>query len=420
MANVILTDQVLTWAELRILRNSLKVWVNCYDGYQDEFGKAGAKIGSTLMVRKPQRFIAGDGPGYDPQPLSDTETPLVCDVYKKVHFEFSSTEKTLSLDKFSERYLMKSGVALANQLDYQAAQALALNSFQYVGTPGTTPTANTTYTSANAFLRRMGFPPGPLTTMIINSDASVQLIDQLKTLFNPQKAISRQNEEGLMGTDWGGSDWYEDEGLAMLTTGVYATAGTVNGAQSAAGGNNGTMTLLTQAWTSGDALNAGDKFTIGTAATGVHEVNPQTRVSTGKLQKFVMLQSATASGGGAMSMICAPAITPSGQYQNVDVAAATGMQITPWQDDGSLAAPAAINTHQLLDFHRDAMAVLTVPLDVAKYLDMGYADTDEETGIRMRITRSWNNVYDVWPARIDILGGYSPLYREAGVCIASS
>jgi P22 coat protein - gene protein 5 len=420
MANVLLTDQVLTWAELRILRNSLKVWVNCYDGYEDEFGKSGAKIGSTLMVRKPQRFIAGDGPGYDPQPLSDTETPVVCDVYKKVHFEFSSTEKTLSLDKFSERYLMKAGVALANQLDYQAALALALNSFQYTGVPGTTPTANTTYTQANAILRKMGFPAGPLTTMIINSDASVQLIDTLKTLFNPQATISRQNVDGLMGKDWGGSEWYEDEGIAMLTTGVYATAGTVTGSQTAAGGNNGTMALLTGGWTSGDALNAGDKFTIGTAATGVHSVNPQTRVSTGKLQQFVVLQSFVAPGGGAVTIQCAPAITPSGQYQNVDIPAAGGMQITPWQDDGSFAAPAAFNSHALLDFHRDAMAVLTVPLDVAKYLDMGYADTDEETGIRMRMTRSWNNVYDVWPTRIDILGGYSPLYREAAVVIASS
>ena len=420
MANVILTDQVLTWAELRILRNSLKIWVNFYDGYEDEFGKAGAKIGSTLMVRKPQRMIAGDGPGYDPQPLSDTETPVVCDIYKKVHFEFSSTEKTLSLDKFSERYLHPSGIALANQLDYQAGQAMALNTAQFIGTPGTTPTSNTTYTGANAILRRSGFPAGPLTNIVINSDASVQLIDTLKTLFNPQKTIGRQNESGLMGTDWGGSDWYEDEGIAMLTTGVYATAGTVTGAQSAAGGDNGTMSLLTGAWTSGDALNAGDKFTIGTLATGVHSVNPQTRVSTGKLKQFVVLQSFVAPSGGAQSILIAPAITPSGQYQNVDIAAAGGMQITPWQDDGSLAAPSAINTHCLLDFHRDAMAVLTVPLDVAKYLDMGYADTDEETGIRMRITRSWNNVYDVWPTRVDILGGMSPLYREAGVIIASS
>lgn len=420
MANVLLTDQVLTWDSLRTLRNNLKVWPSLYDGYEDEFGKAGAKIGDTLMVRKPQRFIAGDGPGYDPQPLSDTQTPVVCNIYKKVHFEFSSVQKKLSLDNFMERYGHQGNVALANYLDYQAAQALALQTFNYTGVPGTIPTANTTYTQANAILRRFGFPAGALTTMVINADAGVQIIDTLKSLFNPQKTISRQNESGLMGTDWGGSDWYEDEGISMLTTGVYATAGTVNGAQSSAGGNNGTIALLTGSWTAADALNAGDRFTIGTAATGVHSVNPQTRVSTGKLQQFVVLQSFVVPGGGAQTILAAPGITPSGQYQNVDVAAGNGMQITPAQDNGSLAAPAAFNSHQLLDFHRDAAAVLSVPLDVAKYLDMGYVDRDPETGISLRITRTWDSVHDVWPFRMDFLGGISPLYREAGVVIYSA
>jgi hypothetical protein len=35
---------------------------NIYDQYEDEFGKAGAKIGTTFRIRLPNDFVIRDGP----------------------------------------------------------------------------------------------------------------------------------------------------------------------------------------------------------------------------------------------------------------------------------------------------------------------------------------------------------------------
>ena len=52
---------------LAILSNTLKIWPNLYNGYDDEFGRPGEKIGQTLNVRKPQRFVGRQGSLFQPE-----------------------------------------------------------------------------------------------------------------------------------------------------------------------------------------------------------------------------------------------------------------------------------------------------------------------------------------------------------------
>jgi len=67
VANQLLTRQEITQEPLRVLENSLMVIPGFYRDYDVEFGKKGGKIGDTLYVRKPQRFIGRDGQAYQPE-----------------------------------------------------------------------------------------------------------------------------------------------------------------------------------------------------------------------------------------------------------------------------------------------------------------------------------------------------------------
>src|SRR5579863_9302932 len=114
MANQLLTTQEITQATLWVLENNLKAVPNMTRDYDDQFGKKGDKIGDTLYVRKPPRFIGRDGQAYQPEGLTDTQVPVTINQQSGVDFEFSSVEKYLSLDDFKERYLNKAGISIAN------------------------------------------------------------------------------------------------------------------------------------------------------------------------------------------------------------------------------------------------------------------------------------------------------------------
>jgi hypothetical protein len=183
-------------------------------------------------------------------------------------------------------------------------------------------------------------------------------------------------------------------------------------AQSAEGGNNATMTLNTNGWSSGaSTLNKGDRFTIGSGTTGVFAVHPQTRQSTGVLQQFVV-QNTISDSAGSMSPVIFPAITPSGQYQNVTQAAPNGALITVIGASGTV-------TRQAIVMHRDSFAFVPVPFELPPNGAGAIVanERDDETGIILTATQAFDavNMRNIY--RFDTLFGISKLYAAEMACI---
>lgn len=417
IANTLLTRQEITREALMVLRNNTVVIPHFYRDLDQEFGKKGGKIGATINVRKPPRAVGRDGATYTPETMGDVQVPVTINKQSGVDFEFATADKYLSLDDFRNRYLDPYMIALANKLDAYAATVAVQNTANVVGTPGTVPglagsDALLIYAQAGQKIDEAGFPLKGGRTMVITPAARVGWIDFNKGLYNPQGSLSGQWETGQV-ADALGYNWFVDQNMPSQTIGLLGGTPAVAGA-----GQTGTS-LATSGWTASinPLLNVGDVISIA----GVYSVNPQTRVSTGTLMNFVVQAVAASSGTGTATLTIFPAISPTGQYQNVSASPAAGALINVYgAAAGSQGALSNVSTRQSLLWHKQAFAWVSFPGDVPGGVDMGYEDRDEDIGVSMRFLRIFDGVYDKWTNRFDVYYGVGVLYPEGACRICTS
>lgn len=411
--NVLFTPQVFARMVLMNLGGYLAVCRNMTKQYSKEFAKAGAKIGDTVSVFKPQRFNVTSGLLYQPQALTNIKTTITVNDVRGVHFEWDSVEKTLSLDDIQEKYAKPAAIAMAHSVNASAAQFAAQNTFNAVGTPGTTPTLLDTYLLAGDKIVELGLPPEEELTCIINRKMSSQFVIGQKTLYNPAGSISASYEKGGIAENGRdqllGYNWMRDQTIYTQTGGAQGGTPQISGSnQTTANGNNDTMSLALKGLSS-TVYNVGDRFTI----TGIYSVHPQTKQSTGDLQQFVVLAPFAAASTGSVTV--APGITPSGQCQNVTASPADGTGIT-------LLGAASTASPQGLLLHRNAYAFVSVPLDdpkSGKGVEEAYQETDPETGMTLSFVRFFDGVNRVHGNRFDMLDGFGVLYRELACVICA-
>jgi hypothetical protein len=418
VANQLLTRQEITYESLDALENNTVILPNFYRDLDQEFGKKGGKIGGTIFVRKPPRFIGRDGQAYQPEGLTDTEVPVVINQQSGVDFEFSSSEKFLSIDDFRNRYLDKAMLALANKLDLRCAIMATQNTANLVGTPGTTPGLSSTdafsiYSQAGQKLDEMGFPVkfGKDDRHLVVTPGQRQgWLTYTKQWFNPQDALGRQWKTGQI-DDALGNSWYVDQNIFTQVIGNLGGTPAVNGA------NQTGTSIITNGWSNNinPLLNVGDVISFA----GVFAVNPQSRLSTNSLQQFVIQSLATSDGGGNSTLSILPALIPSGQFQNVTGSPAGGGLINVYNTAaGGQAALSALSTPQALLFHREAFAFVSFPGDVPDGVDMGFEDHSDKIGVSLRFIRVLDAVRDMWINRFDVYYGAAPLYMEGACRIA--
>lgn len=404
--NVVLTPQMLTRLVLMSLGGNLNVARNMSSSITPEFAKKEFKIGDTVQVRKPYRFVGGDGLDWDPEALVDQVAAVTVDSVAHVHFQWDSVEKTLDIREAFRLYADPAGTALAHKINAAAATFAAQNALHSTGTPGTAPTSESSYLTAGDILVEHGLPEGKILNLIVNRRMSSAYVSGVKALFNPASTLSKQWNKGEIVDSLGYKIW-RDQTINTHTVGTFAGTPLVNGAnQTAEGGNNSTITLVTDGWTS-TSLKKGDKFTIA----GVNSVHPQTRKSTGRLQMFTVTADISDSSG-AMSPVIRPAITISGQYQNVTGAPADDAAITMVGTTGATA-------QQGLLMHEDAFAFVPVPMAVPERGDgaTSVQETDPETKLVVRYTRYFDGDASVHKHRFDCLYGFGAMYREMACVI---
>lgn len=396
MANTILTPSMIAKEALMAFKNQLGFTKNINKQYSEEFAKKGAKIGSSVTIRKPPRFTVADGATLVNQDVTEESTSLSLDKQKHVAFKFSSVELTLSVDEFRKRYIDNAVIALANQVDSDGLLMAYQSTFNSVGTPGTVPSALLTYLQAQQKLNEMACPKGNKRSFHINPAASTSIVDNLKSLFQSSEQISKQYEEGYMGVAAGGK-WMMSQNIYTHVTGQQGGTPLVNG------GSQSGASLITDGWTASAAnrLKKGDVFTIA----NVFAVNPVTKQSTGALQQFVVTADAASDGSGNLTASISPSIVTSGALQTVSASPADNAAIT-------VVGAGSVSSPQNILCHEDAFVMGCADLELPGGVDFAAVASDPESGLSMRIVRAYDISADSFPCRLDILYGHKAVRPE--------
>ncbi len=388
MANSLLTIDMITRKALEILENNLVITRTVNRQYDDSFAVEGAKIGSTLRIRLPDRALVTDGAALQVQDDNEQFTSLTVSSQKHIGVNFTSAELTMQLDDFAERVLKPRISQLASSIDADVANSYK-SMFQSVGTPGTTPATSLVLLQSMQKLNEsaVGMSPRYAT---VNPAANAGLVEGMKGLFNPVSTISRQFKNGLMGEGILGLDEINmSQSIKQHTTGSRTGAHSVTTTVSTQG-----QATLNITGTGTQTIAVGDVFTIA----NVYAVNPQTRESTGSLQQFVVTEAATAVAGAYTAVKISPAL-----YTSVN-ALATVDSFPQATATVTFLGSASTQYPQNLVYHKDAISFATADLLLPQGVDM--ASRQVHNGISMRIVRQYDINNDRLPCRIDVLYGY--------------
>ena len=399
MANSILTIDMITRKALEILENNLVITRNVNRQYDDSFAVNGAKIGSTLRIRLPDRALVTDGAALQVQDDNEQFTTLTVASQKHIGVNFTTAELTLQLDDFAERVLKPRISQLASSIDADVANAYK-SIYSTVGTPGTTPSTSLVLLQGNQKLNEYA---SPMTDRYatVNPAANANLVEGMKGFFNPTSTISRQFTAGMMGTGVLGYDEVNmSQSIVNHTTGNFPASPIV--ATTVATQGQATLDI---SFTSGTkTVLKGDVFTIA----GVYSVNPQTRQSTGSLQQFVVTADNSVTSGTTMTLAISPAMyTPSNALATIDS--------FPVATTGTITFVGAASTGyaQNLIYQKNAITFATADLLLPQGVDM--ASRQVHNGISMRIVRQYDINNDRMPCRIDVLYGYSVIRPQMAV-----
>ena len=392
MSNSILTIDMITRKALEILENNLVITRNVNRQYDDSFAVEGAKIGSTLRIRLPDRALVTDGAALQVQDDNEQFTTLTVASQKHIGVNFTSAELTMQLDDFAERVLKPRISQLASSIDADVATSFK-SIYQSVGTPGTVPSTSLVLLQAQQKLNEAAAVMSPRYATV-NPAANAGLVEGMKGLFNPTDTISRQFKNGMMGEGvLGFEEINMSQSISQHTTGTTPTLPIVASTVTAEG-----STSLAISFSSGSpTFRIGDVFTVA----NVFAVNPQTRQSTGSLQQFVVTANLDISSTTTGTLTVSPAMyTSANALATINAFPASGAALT-FLGGSATAYP------QNLIYHKDAITFATADLLLPQGVDM--ASRQVHNGISMRIVRQYDINNDRLPCRIDVLYGFSAI-----------
>jgi len=394
MSNTILTPDMITREALRILHQKLTFIGSINRAYDSSFAQSGAKIGDTLRIRLPNQYTVRTGAVIGVQDTTESKIDLTVATQKGVDMNFSSAELTLDLDDFSRRILEPAMAVLASAIEADALGTMYKDVYNTVNNVS----AAVTYANILAGKRKLQenlAPEGDRTALLTNNDMA-NLVSAFSTLFNAAPEISKQYRDGVVGRA-AGFDFMETSHLTNFTNGARVATTYLTNAATAQTGSS----LIVDTGTG--AMVVGDVFTIA----DVFAVHPETKVSTGILQQFVVTE-AYAGGGGTIKI--SPAIVASGATQNVSNGAANDKQLT-------FIGTASSTYGQSMVYHKDAFTFATADLVMPKGVD--FAAREVYDGISIRVVRQYDINNDAFPCRLDVLYGYKTIRAQLAARIAA-
>ena len=400
MPNTILTPTAVTREALRVLHQKLNFVGSIVREYDDSFAKSGAKIGDSLKVRLPNQYVVRSGATLSTQDTVESSVTLQVATQKGVDLNFTSTDLTLSLDDFSKRILTPAMSVLAAAIEADA-MSMYKDVFNSVWNGGSAITLAKVLEGRSLLQNALA----PLTdrTANLNTTDNANFVDALKSLFNDTTGIAKQYREGYMGRT-AGFDFVENTMWGKHTRGAATSAYTTSTQVGTLPISETPVSTMTVATGTG-AMVAGDVFTIA----NVNSVHPETKVSTGTPQQFVVT---AAYAGGAGTVSFAPAIVLSGGRQNVVIPTTSATAAITFAGTASTA----VGTSLL--YQKEAFAFATADLVMPGGVD--FAAREVMDGISMRVVRQYDINNDKFPTRLDVLYGYKTLRPQLAARLHNS
>lgn len=414
MANTTLTADIIAKEAIRILDNELVMAKKVFRGYEDEFSKNinGYKVGDTISIRRPTDFTVRDGPTMQAQDVTEGKVALTIDQRKGVDFKFTSQDLTLKIDALSERVIKPAMVQLANTVDL-SVHSLYSSVPNWVGTPGELINSFADFAKGPERLDEGAVPQDGRTGVLCPADHWA-LVGSQTNLYNDtiNKPSYREGSTGMVG----GVDLYMTQNVATHTTGTRSGSTLVNGSITSAtityDAVKNTMTQSIGIDGFGGAtqtVRKGDVFTIA----GVYDVNPVTKAPVAYLKQFTITADVTASGS-ALTAVISPAMIWTGAFKNVDVQGVSNLD----NQAITFVGAAATNFRQNMIFHKNAFALVSVPLEKPP----GAVDVSRQTykGTSVRVIPVYDGVTDESAWRLDILYGVKAIDPRLAVRISGT
>jgi hypothetical protein len=404
MSNSLVTIDMITREALRIAHEKSQFIATTDRQYDDSFGKTGAKIGTTLRVRKPNKYVRTTGSRVmDVQDQNEAYGSITAATQDHVDMRFNSVELALSIDELSKRYIEPAVATLISGIesDYIAFATKAV--YNVAGTAGTPPTDLVAVGAARAKLNQGLAPKDGNRFIQCDSVTMGGMVNGLKGLFQDSQQIKDQYREGMIGRT-AMADWYENERMWTLTNGADVTGTTDAAALVTDGGN--TVDMHTTIGVSDQRV--GQVFTIA----GVYAVHPETKAAYSNLQQFVI------TAIGATTTTVSPTIYLTGANKNVGSSTGADLATTDFNSKTlTFVGNASTSYVQNLMYHKEAFQFVTADLPIMD--DAAKCVRRVQDGLSMRVWQSSDIRNDELLMRIDCLYGFAALRPEWACRITS-
>ena len=402
MANSLITPTAVTREALRILHQKLNFIGSINRQYDDRFAKSGAKIGDSLSIRLPNEYVVRTGAALSTQDTTEATETLQVATQKGVDLSFLSSDLTTDLDDFSDRILKPAMSVLGAAIESDAL-SMYRDVSKEVSDIGAAMSITDVLNSSKELTDALASDD---RTLLLNTQANVDLVDALKGLFNDPAKLSENFRKGMVANNFlGYSDVYQNTLMPLHLTGTDDGTGDylVNGASQ----SGASITVDTGAGT----LVKGDIIVFA----GVNSVHPETKADTGILKQFAV---AATTGTSTTTITITPSLVATGAKQNVTGVPADNAAISCLESDRSTAVAASADYGISMGYSKNAFAFATADLTMPKGVD--FSAREVQDGISMRVVRQYTIADDKFPCRLDVLYGYKTIREQEAVRIGSN
>jgi len=409
MSNTYLTIDMITAEAVMLFKNSNLFIMNMDTQYDDQFAVDGAKIGDTLRIRLPSDFVVTDGPAMQLQNNTQQYTSLTVSSQKNVATPYSTAERTMSIDRYSELVVAPMVNALCGKVAstvMRGSEGGVCNLISNVDGAGNiiSPTMDQ-FTGANAILDDQG-----ATMMdrrcVQDPTSDARTVSSLAGLLNPVTEISSQFRSGMMKSGLGFDRFFRDQTIIKHTTGTFSAGGTVNGGGQTTSTSGGNITVNAITGT----LRKGDIITFA----NVNAVNRVTKDSLGTLRQFVVTADVATTATtipiypGMIGPVGGVAGGADQQYQTVDALPINGAAMV-------LVTPASSVYRKSLAYTQKAVTMASADLVMPKKA-VEEASRTSYDGVSMRMLTDYLPLTDQLATRLDVLFGFK-FIRPEWLCV---
>lgn len=409
MANKHLTPDHIAPYALAALENNLVLAKNV----KTEFSKEFKAVGDTIGVRRDVKHHVTRGSVMQIQDTTEGKVSIKMDIQDHVDFYFETKDLTLSIEEFSSRYIEPKMHVLANMVDTELFN-LYKKVYHSVGTPGTPPSTYLNISAPQVRMDEMGVPADGQRVLALDPNAAALTANDLKLVHSREAIQGLKN--AIIANGIAKFKIMDSNNVPVHTVGAHGGTPLVRGANQAvdyeadsaaglAARNEWKQTIITDGWTGGQVLKAGDILTFGTVGgAGSYAVNSVPKLKGQKkvmpyLQQVTILEDVTTAADPAdpTTITISPPLIATGAYQTVSAAPADNAPINRMGTAGA-------SYPQHLAFHKDTFALVTAPIDAIYGTDTSYRQA-EDTGVSIRITMDGDSINQRNYIRMDILYG---------------